>query len=1179
MAASGGASGWISPGGEAPTLQVAPGDTARPIGSDRDEGDGSLAQALRDARDRLRDAEGRQAPRRSSDGGMNALSHRGAPLDQRQTASLARLRWKVPGKHVEWRTAREKPVLSYLQAARLEPAAASAGEGLSPEATTAMNFLRNNADLLGAGNPETAWRLEREERDGLGYTRMRFVQRWEGLEVWPAGITIQTSPAGDVMLLTGAYSPEPGIPSEPEIPSAEARSIALRDPFLPGSRILEEPGLLVHAPLESDARLAWRLVVGHEGFKRTELFIDAREGKVLSRVPQVVTTAATGTGVDLNGQTRQLNLWRHTDNRFYTADTSKPMFDPSSQPPGPATSRGIISVLDQQNSPQIDLSGVAFISSTSANGPWNPHAVSASVNLGRVFDYYLQRFNRNSVDGSGGTMIGIVNLDDDNAYSDSQSQMMIFGNRRKYAEALDVVGHEMTHSVISTTARLVYQFQSGALNEAFSDILGEGCEAHFNGGTPDWVMGAALGQPFRSLSKPGSLLAFGSTPYPEKMSQFVDLPADVDKGGVHINSSVVNHCFYQLAVGMPGAIGIDDALAIFYRAVTTKLNPNSQFIDARLACVQSARELFGNGSAQALRTAEAFDFVEIFDQQAAPGPTPIPAVDALDSTLFIFPSGGFTWLGRREASFGDNPAGVFLGNAGQQTRVMPGKKPSVRGDGAFGVFVTPDADGAFIDTQTGVFTTFGFAGQIHSAALSADGNTQAYVLGDGSGNPGNRIYVFDQNSGATETYTVSQPLTDQSGGATSATVLFVDALDLSADGRYIYYDALNRLTFPGGSFIDTWSVSFIDRGAGTIQNLIPPIPGVNIGNPSIGQTRPDLLTFDVVESSGVSHVYVANLALGSVQPLATLSGGFAISPGWPGYSGDDAAVVYTNHFFNGSIWVPYLESQPVQGDGVSANGAAFAWLSGSSPQIGSIYRRGVWQSPPELSVTASQPAATESGVQGEFTVSRTGPTAGSAAFSFVLTGSAANGVDFQQLPLSGTIPAGQTGVVIPVIPIDDDLIEGSESVTLSLSESLGHTLGSSRSATANIADNDSLTFAIWASSLGVGAEDYDGDPDADGVPNLVEYALGTPPRGANPPDRIRLFIEHGHAVLEVTRAWKPADVSLAAEVSDSMLPGTWMTGGPHTTTLEDSTNVLRVRDNAPVSDKRSRFFRLKATRP
>ncbi len=1113
------------------------------------------------------------------------LAHRNFPLSDTQWAALSRLRWKSPGKYVEWRSAAQKPVVIYLEGRRLEAAAAAAEPGRTLAETTARRFLRRNADLLGAGDGETAWHLDHETTDTLGYTQVRFDQRWRGLEVWPGAIMVQTAPGGDVTLVTAAYAPEPALDPAPALSADEARRAATAGLGLLAPSAIGEPELLVHAPLEEEARLAWRVRVDQGLTARHEVFVDARDGAVIARLPLVVTAAATGSGVDLNGVTRQINLWHHTDNRYYMIDTSKQMFDPTSQPPDVANSRGVIAVLDQQGGTQPNIAGSVHNVANAATGPWDTDAVSASANLNKVYDYYLQRFNRNSVNGQGGSMTGIVNLEDENAYADFQTQTMIFGNRDKYAEALDVVAHEMTHSVISTTSKLVYSFQPGALNESFADVLGEGCEAHFNNGTPDWLMGTSLREQLRSMSDPNTKMAFGTTPLPKKMSQFITLTADQDNGGVHFNSSITNHAFYQLAAGLPGAIGLDETLQVFYRAVTTKLNANSQFIDARFGCIQSAKELFGDGSTQAQRTAEAFDVVEIFDQAPSPNPTPTTPVNAQDSTLFTFPSGFFTYVGRREARFNDDAAGVFLGDNGQPTPAMPQKKPAVRGDGTIGIFVMPNADAALIDTETGQEAALGQPGQIESAALSADGRVHAFVLSGGGGQPSNRVAVFDQVTNQTQTYTITQPLTDQSGGATQATVLYVDALDISADGRFIYYDALNRLIFPGGGFIETWSISFIDRQAGSIQNLIPPLPNYSVGNPSFGQTRAELLTFDVRdEATGFHYIYASNLATGAMEPVAALQfTGGGVAPGWPGYTGDDTGVVYTNYFFDFFYgWVTYLEVQPLQADGVTLRGQSSIWLSGSSPTLGSVYRRGEWQRPPEITVTAADATASEAGPDhGAFLISRSGPTTTALAFSFVLTGTATNGADYQTLPLTATIAAGQSGATLPITIIDDTLVEGEETVVLSLSEGMGYTLGAARSATVTIADNDTaggLTFATWAAEHQLGATDYAGDPDGDGFSNLVEYALGTPPRGPNPPGTLRFFVEGGQGVLELTRTHKPDDVSLEVEVTDDLRTGAWVSGAAHTTTVMDSATTLRVRDNAPAGTKPARFLRLKVTK-
>ena len=40
-----------------------------------------------------------------------------------------------------------------------------------------------------------------------------------------------------------------------------------------------------------------------------------------------------------------------------------------------------------------------------------------------------------------------------------------------FAGAFDVIAHELAHGVTSTSSGLIYRDESGALNEAFSDII------------------------------------------------------------------------------------------------------------------------------------------------------------------------------------------------------------------------------------------------------------------------------------------------------------------------------------------------------------------------------------------------------------------------------------------------------------------------------------------------------------------------------------------------------------------------------------------------------------------------------------------------------------------------------------------------------------------------------------
>ena len=88
---------------------------------------------------------------------------------------------------------------------------------------------------------------------------------------------------------------------------------------------------------------------------------------------------------------------------------------------------------------------------------------------------------------------------------------------------------------------------------------------------------------------------------------------------------------------------------------------------------------------------------------------------------------------------------------------------------------------------------------------------------------------------------------------------------------------------------------------------------------------------------------------------------------------------------------------------------------------------------PTVSIVALEAMATESGPQpARFLVSRTGPTNQPLTVSYQPSGTAVDGVDYQRLSGKVTIPADTNAAVITVQPIDDALVEVTESVQLRL---------------------------------------------------------------------------------------------------------------------------------------------------
>ena len=113
-----------------------------------------------------------------------------------------------------------------------------------------------------------------------------------------------------------------------------------------------------------------------------------------------------------------------------------------------------------------------------------------------------------------------------------------------------------------------------------------------------------------------------------------------------------------------------------------------------------------------------------------------------------------------------------------------------------------------------------------------------------------------------------------------------------------------------------------------------------------------------------------------------------------------------------------------------------------------------------VSVADTISTAAEPNTAGQFTISRTGATTTALTVNFTVSGSATGGTDYTSLGTSIVIPAGQSGVVLAVTPIDDSLVEGTETVTLSLSSSAMYALGVISTASVNITDNDTSSLPI-----------------------------------------------------------------------------------------------------------------------
>jgi Zn-dependent metalloprotease len=221
---------------------------------------------------------------------------------------------------------------------------------------------------------------------------------------------------------------------------------------------------------------------------------------------------------------------------------------------------------------------------------------------GIIRKYYKEELKWDSIDDHGLDMIFNVHMGTNynNAFWDGDD--MSFGdgdgsNFIGFARALDVTGHELTHGVVQYTAQLMYDGQSGALNEHFADVFGSVIKQYHRGqdeNTADWLMGDEImgpelkGRAIRSMKEPDNQ-QIPLDPQPANMRDYY--PGADDNHGVHINSGIPNKAFYLVAK----QIGTFKAAKLWFEALK-KLRNVSQFLDLYTALVDSIPALVNTGT-------------------------------------------------------------------------------------------------------------------------------------------------------------------------------------------------------------------------------------------------------------------------------------------------------------------------------------------------------------------------------------------------------------------------------------------------------------------------------------------------------------------------------------------------------------------------------------------------------
>ncbi len=774
----------------------------------------------------------------------------------------------------------------------LEGKTAASGNGTEskPLAERALEYLVS-LHPQGLVTPNAEFVVKTVQTDEQGNHHIRLEQIFQGVPVW-GGEVIAHTKTGAFERVNGRYFPTPQLASlVPALTGADAvtavkakigvekvktnwseKELQLIDgqPFSAQLLIFHLGGAT------NGERLAYHVVAHPNILSRLVYFVDANSGEILdsydntcnfvghhhdksstevcvppsefpvvsAEAPTMIDGKVTVSGQDLFNVTQTFTLggWQ-AGTKVYLVNANKSMFNlgNSSMPNNPV---GAIVTYDGLNgSPEISNFNFVVVqsSNTTFNGTNQKAAISAHLNAGLSFDYYLSKFSRNGIDGTGGNIESFVNITESDGSSMENAfwngAAMWYGNGgstfKPLARGLDVGGHEMTHGVVEKTANLVYQGESGALNESFADIFGAMIDSD------DWKIGEDVMQSgvnpnncLRDLSNPHNGVNSNSSWWqPNHTNE--QFNGNIDNGGVHINSGITNYAFYLFANN--ASVGKIKAEQVYYKALRDYLTKNSKFVDCRIAVVQAATDLYG----AAIATIAANAFTAVGIGGSAPSGNYLGQLNTNPGSDYVLCVSNN--LQNLDLAVGTGTVLGSLYTQGVQSR------PSITDNGLDLVFVN-NADhiiGVSINYSTNPiqFTTTQLSDlpEWRQAAISKDGLFLAALTNTQLP----EIYIFDLLNNTQRAFSLYNPT--YSEGQITGDVQYADVLEFDYSGTHIMYDSYNEITNNQGDKIGYWDIGFLEFWKNNqfapadnafISKLFSGIPeNTSIGDPPLPKIR------------------------------------------------------------------------------------------------------------------------------------------------------------------------------------------------------------------------------------------------------------------------------------------------------------------------------------------------------
>ena len=432
--------------------------------------------------------------------------------------------------------------------------------------------------------------IRRSESDH-GRLNVRYQQSYQGIPVMGGELIVHTNGQGDLYSINGEVAVDLSLPAEPVIQREEAEHSALQAVgkwyqknqdelhVSPPELWVFDPSLLM--PSSRSPELVWRMeviAVDQRVPIRELVLVNAVRGNISLHFNQIDTAWLTPASAKIYPTKSPQRIQSTAPAALLNADVATYSAGNGTSLPG--------TFLCAENQPAC-TNGIDL------------HADKAHAYAIGTYNLFATQHGRDSFDNAGAQLISTVHYDAGYQNAFWSGTQMVYGDGYGFALADDVVAHELAHGVTQHESNLFYYYQSGAINESFSDLWGEYYDQTNNQGNDSTGVAWQIGEEIDGLGAIRDMRDPGLYNQPDKMSSELYAQDTFDNGGVHANSGVNNKAAYLLVNGGTfngrtiSALGWEKTAAIYYKVNTDLLVSGADYSDLYFAIQTACSSLIG----------------------------------------------------------------------------------------------------------------------------------------------------------------------------------------------------------------------------------------------------------------------------------------------------------------------------------------------------------------------------------------------------------------------------------------------------------------------------------------------------------------------------------------------------------------------------------------------------------